>query len=72
MQKESLYNVAKKYLEIVEAIEQTDNKEHMMDLEEKRVIWHNRLIDKLKREGISFKDRDHVTRIAYRIVKEEL
>lgn len=72
MIKETLYNVAKRYIEIVEAIERIHDKGRLMELEEARVIWHNKLIEKLKQEGISFRDRDHVTRIAYRIVYREL
>jgi hypothetical protein len=72
MRNESLYNVAKRYVSIIDAMENERDRERLASLEEKRVIWHNRLIDKLKREGIRFKDRDHVTRLAYRIVRDEL
>jgi len=72
MNKRSLYNLAKVYVKIIEAIEKTRDKDQLMDLEEKRVIWHNRLIEKLQKEGVPFKDRDHVTRIAYRIINREL
>jgi len=33
---------------------------------------HNRFADALRADGIHYKDRDHVTRIALRIAKEEL
>ena len=72
MKRYSLYNVAKKYVEIIDAIENSDDKDLLVALEENRVIWHNRLIETLKREGIFFKDRDHVTRLAYRIAEREL
>jgi len=72
MKKDSLYNVAKRYVEIIEALEKTDDEDRLLNLEEQRAIWHNRLMDKLKEEGLPFKDRDHVTRIAYRIVEREL
>ena len=39
---------------------------------EQRVEAHNRFADALKAAGIRYRDRDHVSRIAYRIVKEEL
>ena len=42
------------------------------ELEEERVICHHRLADALNAAGIHYKDREHVTRIAYRIAKEEL
>jgi len=41
------------------------------DLEEDRVIWHNKLIQILKREGIRYEDRDHVTRLAYAIARRD-
>jgi hypothetical protein len=72
MRNDSLYNVASRYIRIIEAIEKERDKERLAELEEERVLWHNRLIAKLKREGIMFKDRDHVTRIAYRVVKNEV
>ena len=71
MRNESLYNVAKQYLATIEAIEKERDLNRLAELEEERVVWHTRLIQKLRREGILFKDREHVTRIAYRIVKSE-
>jgi len=41
-------------------------------LEEKRGELHWMFIDMLKKQGIKYKDREHVTRIAYRIAKSEL
>ncbi len=72
MNAESLYNIARKYVAVMEKIERTSDPEALMRLEEERVIWHNRFIEKLKREGIQFKDREHVTRLAYRFAKQEL
>ncbi len=50
-------------------MERTHNANALRDLEEERVIWHNRLLEILNREGIKFKDREHVTALALRIVK---
>jgi hypothetical protein len=68
----NLYEIAKKYIETIEAIERTSNKADLQKLEEQRVIWHNKFIEALDRNGIHYKDRDHVTRIAFRIAKQEL
>lgn len=70
--KETLYQVAKKYIEIIEKIEKTTNPKELHHLEEKRVDLHWKFIDLLKAQGIKFKDRDHATRIAQRIAKGEL
>ena len=69
MAKEKLYNVAKRYVEIIEQMERTSDAQRLADLEEERVRWHNKLLQILKREGIAFKDRDHVTRLAFHIVR---
>jgi len=69
MARETLYNVARRYVEIIELMERTRDKMTLADLEEERVIWHNKLIQILKREGIPYQDRDHVTRLAYSIVR---
>ena len=65
-----LYNVAKRYIEVIEQMERTKDPQRLADLEEERVIWHNRLLQVLKREGIAYKDREHVTKLAYHIVRE--
>jgi len=69
MGKSKLYNIAKRYIEIIEQMEQTADAQGLADLEEERVIWHNKLLRILKREGISFKDRENVTRLAYHLVR---
>ena len=71
MGKLTLYNVAKRYVEIIEQIERTRERQQLADLEEQRVIWHNKLIQILKREKILYKDRDHVTRLAYHILRSD-
>ncbi len=72
MARDALYTAARKYIAVIEAIEKTKDKEKLLVLEEQRVIWHNRFMETLRQEGIPFKDRDHATRIAYRIVDGEL
>ncbi len=71
MPRETLYNVAKRYVEIIERMERTRDKTMLADLEEDRVIWHNKLIQILRREGIPYKDRDHVTRLAFAIAQRD-
>ena len=60
------------YVRVIEQIEQTADTERLRELEEKRVVCHNRFADALKAAGIRYKDREHVTRLALRIAKEEL
>jgi hypothetical protein len=69
MAKSKLYNIARRYVEIIEQMEQTADAQRLADLEEERVIWHNRLLRILKREGISFRDRESVTRLAYHLIR---
>jgi len=70
--KENLYQAAKKYVEIIDKIEKTSDPKELLRLEEKRVELHWKFIDILKAQGIKFKDREHVTRIAIRIAHGEL
>lgn len=70
--KHNLYEFAVAYIKIIETIERTSDRHELQKLEEKRVEAHNRFADALKGAGIRHKDREHVTRIAYRIAKEEL
>ena len=70
--KQNLYELAVAYVKLIGIIEHTSDKHELQKLEEKRVEAHNRFADALQEAGIRFKDREHVTRIAYRIVKEEL
>ena len=69
MPKRKLYNVAKRYVQVIEQMERTSDPQHLVDLEEERGIWHDRMLRILRREGIPFKDRDHVTRIAFHIAR---
>ena len=72
MGKLNLYQLARAYVQVIERIERTSDPQELRELEEQRVVCHNRFADALKAAGIRFKDRDHVTRIAIRIAKQEL
>ena len=69
--KENLYQLANEYVDLIEKIERTSDPIKLQSLEEKRVDLHWKFIGMLNKQGIKFKDRDHATRIALRIVKEE-
>ncbi|MCB9799292.1 MAG: hypothetical protein H6757_00855 [Candidatus Omnitrophica bacterium] len=69
---ENLYQIAKKYIEVIRKIEKTADPKKLTKLEELRVDLHWKLMDKLKEQGIKYKDRDHATRIALRIANGEL
>ena len=68
----NLYDLAVSYIKLIERIERTSDRAELQKLEEQRVEAHNAFADALKAAGIKYKDRDHVTRIAFRIAKEEL
>ena len=68
----NLYRIATEYVKILEKIETTSDAKKLQTLEEQRVDLHWQFIELLKQQGIKFKDRDHATRIAIRIAKEEL
>ena len=70
--KDNLFLLAKEYVDLVEKIEKTKDPQKLESLEEKRVELHWMFIALLKKQGIKFKDRDHATRIAYRIANGEL
>jgi len=70
--KRKLYSVASEYIEVIEKIEQTSDLKKLQNLEEQRSKLHWEFIEILKEQGISFKDREHATRIALRIAKDEL
>lgn len=54
MAKSKLYNIARRYIEIIEQMERTADVQKLSDLEEERIIWHNKLLEILKREGVPF------------------
>ncbi len=70
--KDNLFQLAKEYIDVIEKIEKTSDPIILHALEEKRAELHWIFIDMLKKQGIKFKDRDHATRIAYRITNGEL
>jgi len=70
--KENLWQVAKKYVEVIETIEKTTDPKELRRLEEKRIELHWKFIDMLTKQGIQFKDRDHATRIAIKIANGDL
>ena len=72
MGKPNLYQLARAYVQVIDRIERTSDPQELRELEEHRVVCHNRFADALKAAGIRYKDREHVTRIAHRIAKEEL
>lgn len=68
----NLFDLATAYVNVIEQIERTADPHELKELEEQRVICHNRFADALRTVGIHYQDRDHVTRIAFRIAKGEL
>jgi hypothetical protein len=70
--KENLFDLAKEYIGVIEKIEKTNDPQKIQSLEEKRADLHWKFIALLKDQGIKIKDREHATRIAYRIANEEL
>ena len=68
----NLYHIANEYVKILEKIEITSDLKKLQNLEEQRVDLHWQFMELLKQQGIKYKDRDHATRIAIRIAKEEL
>lgn len=70
--KENLFKAAKEYVDLIEKIEKTSDPRRLQILDEERAEAHWKFIGFLKAQGIKFKDREHATRIAYRITNEEL
>jgi hypothetical protein len=68
----NIYQIAMEYVNILEKIETTKDAKKLQNLEEQRVDLHWQFMELLKEHGIKYKDRDHATRIAIRIAKEEL
>lgn len=68
----NLYQTTSEYVRIIETIETTQDAQKLQELEERRAELHWQFIELLKQQGIKYKDRDHATRIALRIAKEEL
>lgn len=70
--KDNRFHLAREYVDLIEQIEKTGDPRKLQFLEEKRAELHWRFIDMLKKQGIKYKDRDHATRIAFRIANGEL
>lgn len=70
--KQNLFEWATAYIRVIEDIERTRDPQRLKELEEQRIICHNQFADALKGAGIRSTDREHVTRIAFRIAREEL
>ncbi|MBL8023127.1 MAG: hypothetical protein JNK54_02440 [Elusimicrobia bacterium] len=70
--KENLFRAARDYIDLIELIEKTSDRNKLQVLDEKRAEAHWKFIEMLKTQGIKFKDREHATRIAFRIANEEL
>ena len=70
--KETLFHVAKEYVAVIEKIEKTSDPQKLQLLDEERAELHWKFITLLKEQGIKIKDRDHASRIAFRIANGEL
>ena len=70
MAEDKLYNVAKHYVWIIEKMEKTGDLEMLAELEEQRVMLHNRLLKILDREGVPYRDRERVTLLAFLITRD--
>lgn len=62
--KPTLPDLARRHISIIDQIERTSDPRELRDLEEQRVMWHNRFADALQAAGVRYRDREHVTRIA--------
>ena len=69
---DALFDLAKRYVDVIEAIEKTRSPTKLLLLEEKRADLHWEFMDMLKAHGIAFRDLDHATRIAIQIVRKGL
>ena len=67
---DALLNLAKRYIGVIEMIEKTSNPTKLQALEEKRADLHWEWMNALKANNISFSDRDHATRIAFKMARE--
>ena len=66
----TLCDLACAYVSVIERIERTRDPKELHVLEEQRVVCHNQFADALRAAGIHYKDREHVTSMAFRIAKE--
>ncbi len=70
--RKTLFELAKEYVTVIEAVEQTTDAKKLQALEEKRVQLHGLWMDMLKEQGITYRDREHATKIAIKIARGEL
>ena len=70
--RKTLFELAKEYVTVIEAVEQTTDAKKLQALEEKRVQLHGLWMDMLKEQGITDRDREHATKIAIKIARGEL
>ena len=70
--RKTLFESAKEYVSVIEAIEQTIDAKKLQMLEEKRVQLHGAWMDLLKEQGIAYRDREHATKIAIKVARGEL
>jgi hypothetical protein len=70
--KYNLYDSAKRYVDILEKMEKTSDPKQLQMFEEKRVRYHWEFLEALKSQGLKYRDREHATQIAIRIVHGEL
>ncbi len=70
--KKNLFAAARDYVSIIEQMEKTSDPSRLQKLEEMRAKLHWEFIELLKEQGIPYTDREHVTRIAFKIAREEL
>jgi len=70
--RKTLFESAKEYVAVIEEIEKTTDAKNLQLLEEKRVKLHGLWMDLLKDQGITYRDREHATKIAVKIARGEL
>ena len=62
--------ICRQYCAIIQQIEQTPDPGELERLEERRIEWHNLVLDAFERQGIHYEDRWDVTRIACQIASD--
>ncbi len=70
--RKTLFELAKEYVAVIEAIEQNTDAKKLQALEEKRVQLHGLWMDFLKEQGVAYHDREHATKIAIKVARGEL
>ncbi|MCP4404494.1 MAG: hypothetical protein GY801_45230 [bacterium] len=62
-----IHTICRQYYSIIQQIERTADPIALERLEERRVEWHNKVLDAFEQHGIHYEDRWDVTRIACQI-----